>query len=205
VLREAETLTFIRCGQHKDRPAQADNLHMDVWHKGKNILLDAGSYQYNTAAGYRDYFMGTLSHNTVMLGNQHQMLKGDRFIWYHWSQALEMQTHETADAWIFEGRIRAFGHLGDNIMHSRLIKKWKFATKWEIKDYLENKPDNLPLVQLWHPADALLRITPTATIAEVLPLQKGQGWVSHYYGEKTELAYYWVSSQSNELKTTIEL
>src|SRR5690606_34962987 len=40
--------TFIRCGNHKDRPAQADNLHIDIWDRGENILRDSGTYKYNT-------------------------------------------------------------------------------------------------------------------------------------------------------------
>ena len=67
ILREKDTLTFIRCGNHKDRPSQADNLHLDIWYKGENILLDGGSYKYNTSDEDIKYFMGTASHNTVML------------------------------------------------------------------------------------------------------------------------------------------
>src|SRR5690606_4340052 len=58
VLRENETITFIRCGNHKDRPAQADNLHLDIWHKGENVLFDGGSYKYNTDQKLLKYFMG---------------------------------------------------------------------------------------------------------------------------------------------------
>src|SRR5690606_11649104 len=46
VLREGDILTFIRCGNHKDRPHQADNLHIDIWYQGRNLLFDAGSYKY---------------------------------------------------------------------------------------------------------------------------------------------------------------
>src|SRR5690606_2810610 len=62
ILRERNTLTFIRCGSYKDRPAQADNLHIDIWHKGENILFDGGTYKYNTDPKLLKYFMGTKSH-----------------------------------------------------------------------------------------------------------------------------------------------
>ena len=48
---------------------------MDVWYKGENILMDGGSYKYNTDASDINYFMRQ-SHNTIMLGNNNQMLKG---------------------------------------------------------------------------------------------------------------------------------
>ena len=83
-LRDAGTLTFIHCGHYTDRPFQADNLHLDIWVNGKNILRDAGSYLYNTDERWTRYFAGTASHNTIMLGDYDQMRKGPRFIWYDW-------------------------------------------------------------------------------------------------------------------------
>ena len=48
LIQENDTFTFIKCGKYKDRPSQADNLHIDIWYKGKNIVCDGGSYKYNT-------------------------------------------------------------------------------------------------------------------------------------------------------------
>ncbi len=67
LLREKDTFSFIRCGKHKDRPSHADNLHLDIWVKGENVLRDSGSYKYNTDKEFQDYFTGTASHNTVMI------------------------------------------------------------------------------------------------------------------------------------------
>ena len=73
LLREKDAFTFLRCGNHKDRPSQADNLHLDLWVKGENILYDGGSYKYNTDEESLRYFFGTASHNTVMLGGYDQI------------------------------------------------------------------------------------------------------------------------------------
>lgn len=108
LIREQDTLTFIRCGKYKDRPAHADNLHMDVWYKGENILMDGGSYKYNTDASDINYFMGTQSHNTIMLGNNNQMLKGARFMWFYWSQALKASIQELDDSYCFSGVVSCF-------------------------------------------------------------------------------------------------
>ena len=70
----------------------------------KNLLFDGGSYKYNTTEKLLRYFMGTESHNTIMLDGYDQMLKGSRFIWYNWSQAEVGSLKETEDAYIFEGR-----------------------------------------------------------------------------------------------------
>ncbi len=118
IIREANTLTFIRCGNHKDRPSQADNLHLDVWHNGENILLDAGSYKYNTDNETLKYFMGTASHNTVMLDDYDQMKKGSRFIWYNWTQCKNASLDENEKSFHFKGIISAFEHVGKEILHS---------------------------------------------------------------------------------------
>jgi hypothetical protein len=111
-LRDANTLTFIRCGAYKDRPFQADNLHLDIWVDGENILRDAGSYLYNTDEKWVKYFAGTASHNTLMLGNYDQMQKGPRFVWYDWVKEAEGQWKVESDKLIFEGKIRAFAQAG---------------------------------------------------------------------------------------------
>jgi hypothetical protein len=148
--RETDALTFLRCGNHKDRPSQADNLHLDIWYKGENILMDAGSYKYNTDEATLRYFMGTASHNTVMLGEYDQMEKGPRFIFYNWTQCISATLRETATEYIVEGVITAFRHVAKGIRHFRRIKKIKGRPLWIVEDYIVNKPPDLPMQQLWH-------------------------------------------------------
>ncbi|MEQ8925281.1 MAG: heparinase II/III family protein, partial [Fulvivirga sp.] len=75
VIRDKDTLTFLRAGSHKDRPSQADNLHLDIWIGDDNILHDGGSYSYNSEETVLKYYFGTASHNTVQLKDYDQMLK----------------------------------------------------------------------------------------------------------------------------------
>jgi hypothetical protein len=56
ITHDHDTLTFVRCGAYKDRPFQADNLHLDIWVNGQNLLRDAGSYKYNTDDKWVNYF-----------------------------------------------------------------------------------------------------------------------------------------------------
>ena len=125
LIREEDTFTFIRCGNHNDRPAHADNLHIDVWVKGINILRDSGSYKYNTERELLDYFTGTQSHNTVTVENYSQMLKGNRFIWYYWSQSKGAKLTETETDYLFEGTISAFRFLNPKATHYRKLLKKK--------------------------------------------------------------------------------
>jgi asparagine synthase (glutamine-hydrolysing) len=89
VLRGGEESTFasLRCGSLRDRFSQIDMLHLDVFWRGHNVLADAGSYLYNGPAAWHRHFVGTASHNTVMVDGRDQMLHFRRFKNLYWTRA----------------------------------------------------------------------------------------------------------------------
>lgn len=176
--RTTDSFTFIRCGNHKDRPAQADNLHIDLWYKGENILRDSGTYKYNTDIDKLNYFMGSSSHNVVMVDGHSQMLKGGRFIWYYWTQKKLASWKETADEFVFEGEIEAFTFLNKNASHQRIVRINKRNPEWIVSDRLKNL-DHYTKQQIWHPASEGLKIQSEAA------LQTFDSYNSDYYGVYT--------------------
>lgn len=76
----------------KARPAQMDQLHIDLWHKGKNIFCDSGTYSYATDIGKHMAMTG--SHNTVQVDNIEQMKKHGAFLIYDWSKAKDVEFNE---------------------------------------------------------------------------------------------------------------
>ncbi len=186
IIREKDTLTFIRCGSYKDRPSQADNLHIDIWYKGENIIADAGSYKYNTDEETLKYFMGTASHNTVMIDDYDQMKKGSRFIWYYWTQCLHAQFKEDNTTYKFIGEIAAFNYIDKGIKHKREIIKIKNKPQWFIKDEIINKPDNTSIKQLWHLPETHQPVEWKSYDEEKNPLNAAynKGFVSDLYGLK---------------------
>lgn len=203
VLRDTDTLTFIRCGKHHDRPAQADNLHLDIWYQGENILFDGGSYKYNTDRATLKYFMGTESHNTVMLGENDQMLKGPRFIWYNWSQALYSNVCEDEDNYVFNGTVAAFSYIDKSITHRRIITKIKGKAEWLVEDEIQNKPESLPMHQLWHPLPSL-KLRPLVERQNIRIIKKNS-WKSDYYGIKIATEQIVVVATSNKIKTKVSI
>lgn len=208
IIRETETLTFIKCGAYKDRPSQADALHIDIWHRGENVLPDAGSYKYNTDPETIRYFSGTRSHNTVMLGDNDQMLKGGRFIWYHWIQQADAKLTETTDGYEFTGYIQAFGHLAPGITHTRKIVKQKDRAVWSVIDTIKNSPAGIPLIQLWHIAPGhtgKVQLTATdATETTLLP-SSTTGYTSSLYGQKEESTELFFLTNSATVNTVISI
>ncbi|MEI3800138.1 MULTISPECIES: heparinase II/III domain-containing protein [unclassified Chitinophaga] len=204
ICREMETLTFLRCGNHRDRPSQADNLHLDIWYKNENLLMDAGSYKYNTDEETLRYFMGTASHNTVMLDNYDQMLKGPRFIWYNWSQCSRARLYETTDEYIWEGAISGFQHVGPDIVHIRQVRKKKNAPVWIVKDHIQHKPPYLVMRQLWHTStpEKLITRAEDSSGAILQPLCK-PGMYSSLYGVKEENSSIIFTSDADTIITEI--
>jgi hypothetical protein len=207
LLREEDTFTFIRCGRHKDRPSQADNLHLDLWVNGKNFLRDGGSYKYNTDETSLRYFFGTASHNTIMLGDLDQMKKGGRFIWYYWSQALQAGWKEYDEYYEFIGAINAFRQIHSEIVHTRTVRKYKKCWKWEVIDEVEHCT-SLSIHQLWHSAEYpgfSVIFSSFDADGNVLMAKKKAGWYSPKYGIKEEADTAILSTQSQRIKTFIEI
>ena len=207
VIREADTLTFLRCGDYKDRPFQADTLHLDIWYKGENILLDAGSYKYNTDNETMRYFSGTASHNTVMLDDKDQMLKGGRFIWYYWPQCKSAELKENNESFVFNGSVSAYRYVADGIVHKRTVIKQKGMPVWEIKDELVNMPGGATMRQLWHlPLNRKNKVIIKAKDEKGTTLSpiKQDGWYSSLYGQKEKTEECNFSSTNSFIDTIIE-
>jgi hypothetical protein len=207
IIREQETLTFIKCGSYKDRPQHADNLHVDIWYKGENVLLDAGSYKYNTDDATIKYFSGTASHNTVMLDNNDQMLKGGRFIWYYWTQCTGAVLTGDTRQFTFNGTIAAFSALGQGIQHKRSVVKTIGKAEWTITDEVVAKPAGMQMRQLWHlplKCRAQVAITAAGGSKELTALQ-GEGWQSSRYGQREKTMEKTFSTAGNTIVTTIKI
>ena len=77
----------LRAVQFVDRPAHADQLHVDLWYRGCNLARDAGTYRYTTPAPWQNALAGTAVHNTVTINQADQMQRAGRFLWLKWAQA----------------------------------------------------------------------------------------------------------------------
>jgi hypothetical protein len=207
IIREKDALTFIRCGSYKDRPSQADNLHIDIWYKGENIIADAGSYKYNTDKEILKYFMGTASHNTVMIDDHDQMKKGSRFIWYYWTQCVHTQFKEDATSYKFTGTVAAFKHINKEIKHTRTIIKTKNKPQWFIEDKITSKPDNIYLKQLWHLPikHKPIKWQSSNEKGELLNIENSDCFISNLYGEKEKAERVCFKTLSSLIKTELNI
>ncbi|KQS32762.1 hypothetical protein ASG33_01230 [Dyadobacter sp. Leaf189] len=189
VVRDDQTVTLLRCAAYRNRPFQADNLHLDIWVGGRNILRDAGSYSYNTEANWAGYFAGSASHNTVTLGECDQMQKGPGFTWSHWVRDANGSAFCCDEEAVLEGQFTGFTFLEKPVIHRRRVSKAIGRLHWIVEDWLENVPDNRVLKQHWHPDNTFFenyRITAIDHESKCIVPEKLPGYFSEYYGSKTE-------------------
>lgn len=189
VIRDSGSLTMIRCNKHFHRPGQADNLHVDIWQDGNNVLRDCGTYMYNTDPETLDYFTGTGSHNTIGTNTHSQMNKGPRFVWWNWSQAEKGEVAESEEAFAFEGVISAFRHADPGFRHQREVMKVKGSPQWVVTDKITPGSD-LKYYQQWHVEERYwdqLHIRCEDGEGKEVKFRVSKGFFSDYYGTMRSL------------------
>jgi hypothetical protein len=118
---------MLRTAQYRRRPGQADQLHADLWHKGINITLDAGTYRYNAAPPWQNALSQAMVHNTVTIDDREPMTRAGRFLWLDWDQAVVIErTSERVTA-----EHSGYRRLG--VVHRRTLE-WLTSNQWQITD-----------------------------------------------------------------------
>jgi hypothetical protein len=206
VLRDPDTITFLRCGKYSNRPFQADNLHLDIWVNGENIIRDAGSFLYNTDENWTGYFSGTASHNTVMLGGLDQMRKGARFIWHDWIEYAKGAAWTEENAWLIEAEFAGFKQLGSKIVHQRKVVKQAGHLHWIIEDRIGNMPEGIFMHQIWHPSEYFFNHFNISSFEEngrEIMSRESTGWYSGFYGDKVSSRRLVFSTGGRFIRTVI--
>lgn len=136
-LRNPDGFAFMRCAAYRDRPGQADMLHVDLWHKGQCIAGDAGTFSYNAPAPWNNPLAGTTVHNTVVVDGLDQMDRAGKFLWLPW-------VHGQVHAWgrsrtgllgYWQGEHDGYTRLPDPVRHRRAVISLGRG-RWLILDHL---------------------------------------------------------------------
>jgi hypothetical protein len=112
-LRHNKGFLMVVLNNFKTRPNQMDQLHIDLWHKGKNILCDSGTYSYANDMGKQLELTGV--HNTVKIDDKEQMKKYGPFLVYNWTKAKNIEFDQD----YFRGTLVS----KNGYLHTRCIRK----------------------------------------------------------------------------------
>ncbi len=206
ILRGPLSWLMVRCGTYRDRPHQADMLHVDLWHKGENILRDAGSFlYYHDDPVWNHYFHSTAAHNTIEIDGQDQMIKGPRFLWFRWPEAHVVRYSQNREQAVLDLQNQSYNWLATPVQHRRLITR--NADNYEIRDTLHSAGQHTARLRwrlfdtAWRPVSheantwqasingTTVHVALQCAAAMNVKLVAGQetlpeGWESLYYGEK---------------------
>jgi hypothetical protein len=122
-LRSQDGFVFTRSARFRHRPAQADLLHADLWWRGQNIALDAGTFSYNTPEPWNDPLSSTAYHNTVTVDGRDQMERVRRFLWLPWAKGRvrSQKRSGTGHLAYWEGEYDGYARLDGPVLHRRGI------------------------------------------------------------------------------------
>ncbi|MDZ7696581.1 MAG: heparinase II/III-family protein [Deltaproteobacteria bacterium] len=132
---------MVRCAAFKDRPAQADMLHVDLWWRGQNIAIDPGTYSYNAPDPWDNPLAHTAYHNTVTVDGHDQMERISKFIWLPWlrGEVRCMKRSSKGHIGYWEGTHDGYTRLRDPVWHRRGILQLGAET-WLVIDRIRGKP-----------------------------------------------------------------
>jgi asparagine synthase (glutamine-hydrolysing) len=146
-----ESWLMFKGTKYEDRPSHADQLHVDLWWRGANVICDAGTYSYNARFPFDHAFASTRYHNTVTVDGQDQMTRLSRFLWADWANADIARSEEPSTGLcLLQGEHDGYAKAG--VTHRRAVAQVA-ADTWIVVDDLTGRGQhNLRLH--WLMADA---------------------------------------------------
>lgn len=137
-LRSDDGFVFTRAAEFHHRPAQADMLHVDLWWRGQNIAMDAGTFSYNAPAPWNNPLAHTAYHNTVTVDGQDQMNRAGKFLWLPWmrGRALAHRRSQSGRLSYWEGDHNGYDRLPAPARHRRAILR--LDEHWLVIDELNS-------------------------------------------------------------------
>ena len=126
--RLPDTWAGLRVASFTSRPAHADLLHVDLWHGGENLALDAGTYRYSAPPPWENALAATCVHNTLSVDGLDQMTRAGKFLWLDWAAAHLLESEP--------GSLRAEqdGYCRLGILHRRTLQEQRRG--WLVHDEL---------------------------------------------------------------------
>jgi hypothetical protein len=87
-VRVGKTAVFLRAGGYDSRPGHLDPLHLDVRFGDVEAVVDPGTFAYNAQPPWNNGLAGGAVHNGPVLGDVEPGIRGPRFLWLAWPDAV---------------------------------------------------------------------------------------------------------------------
>jgi len=139
---DAAPLGYLSIAAH----AHADALSFILSLGGKPIFVDPGTYTYHTEPEWRNYFIGTLAHNTIRINQRNQATIAGPTLWldHYKIKVLESESTEEIDRVTAEHN----GYKTLGINHKREFLFYKKELKIRITDTIEASDNNNYFIEM---------------------------------------------------------
>lgn len=197
IIRGAHSWAVLHYPKFRFRPAHCDVMHLDLWHRGRNILRDSGTFSYNSneAIGL-DYFSSVRAHNTVQFDGMEQMPRISRFLFGRW-----IRPGVVGDLVEENGQVSWHGSYRDTWHHYHERRIVAQTDHWIISDDLQGFRQQAIL--RWRLIPALWTIRGNRILGEAaeisivgdvkLDVSLQEGWESTCYWQKARIPVIEVS------------
>jgi len=145
---DAAPLGYLSIAAHGHADALSFILHVD----GQPFFIDPGTYTYHTEPVWRNYFVGTLAHNTIRINQKDQALNGGSTLWaeHYKTKVLDIKSENDNES------VTAThdGYLKENAQHIREIRFDKVNDEFQITDQIivsEKKTTDIEIAFHLHP------------------------------------------------------
>ena len=205
--KDEGTFATFRCGTIRDRFSQIDMLHVDLFWKGQNVLVDGGSYLYNGPKKWHDYFMETGSHNTLTVDGLDQMKHFRKFKCLYWTEAKLLAFRRVGEVSYAAGEHYGYRRHPGACIHRRSIAlhddgtgvvvdtvqgegRHRVRLHWLLGEFPHEFDAAAGAVALSTPGGRFsLMVVGEGAVPVELTVARGEetpprGWSSRYFGEK---------------------
>jgi len=127
----------------------ADALSLTLNVDGSPIFIDVGTYTYRSSRVWRNYFIGTLAHNTIRVDEIDQARSVGPTLWMNHYQVKLISSESTEHK--DEVKAQHNGYLSRNVTHTRTTCFDKILQKIKVTDQIEISDDKDHIIEIpWH-------------------------------------------------------
>ncbi|MBS1495157.1 MAG: alginate lyase family protein [Bacteroidetes bacterium] len=150
IMKGKQSWAALRFPFFRFRPNQNDIFHFDLWYKGKNILIDSGSYSYNPGKDFKGPDLKSVhAHNTASFDGAEQMPRISKFLLAKWIKPGTVGEIKTEDKYSGNWGGSYTDYRGNS--HGRKVE-WN-DNDWTITDKLSGNAKSVKLGFNFYPDD----------------------------------------------------
>ena len=139
---DAAPLGFLSIAAHGHADALSFILHVD----GQPVFVDPGTYTYHTQPEWRNYFIGTLAHNTICINGENQATIAGSTLWLNHYKCNIINVVESERKDVVKASHDGYKKMG--ITHTRQISFDKVSDQIIITDWISSKKKKDYLIEM---------------------------------------------------------